>query len=172
MIAANPYLDRLRALKKRETGHPEEPSKPSKLSFEGFEGDQGRLFFEKILAALEGCCAAHVAVADWRQAIDDGRRFVSQWGERAEALGWTNRDLFGLSSVPEKPAATYRRLSRYDMTGLIWLLRGRPVVAMTEATAKIQGASGAITVYRKDNKPALGPVGDSLRDLDPRGPDD
>jgi hypothetical protein len=56
------------------------------------------------------------------------------------------------------------------MTGLIWLLRGRPVVALTEATAAIQGASGTITVYRKDNKPALGPVGDSLCDLDPPRP--
>src|SRR5689334_13214251 len=66
---------------------------------------------------------------------------TTSWGERAEAFGWTNRDLFGLAAVPEKPAASYRRLSRYDMTGLIWLLRGRPVVALTEATAAIQGRS-------------------------------
>ena len=35
-----------------------------------------------------------------------------------------------LESIPEKPAPNYRRLSRYDETGLIWLLRGRPVVAI------------------------------------------
>jgi hypothetical protein len=172
MIGANPYLDRLRALKNRKTGHPEEPSKASKPGFEDFEGGQGRLFFEKTLAALEGCCPAQVALADWQQAVHDGRRFVSQWGERAEAFGWTNRDLFGLAAVPEKPAVSYRRLSCYDMTGLIWLLRGRPVVALTEATAAIQGSSSTITVYRKDNKPALGPVGDSLGDLNHRGRDD
>ena len=38
------------------------------------------------------------------------------------------------------PAPSYRRLSRYDQTGLIWLLRGRPVVAMTDSTAAIEAA--------------------------------
>ena len=107
----------------------------------------------------------HVEAADWQQAVEDGRRFLAQWGERAEALGWTSRDLFGMAPVPDKPAANYRRLSRYDATGLIWLLRGRPVVALTTDTAAIQKPAGAITVYRKHNKPALGPVGDSLGDL-------
>jgi len=48
---------------------------------------------------------------------------------------------------------------------LIWLLEGRPVVALTEATAAIQNPTAAITVYRRFDKPALGPVGDSLDDL-------
>ena len=56
-------------------------------------------------------------------------------------------------------------MSRYDETGLIWLLRGRPVVALTEATAAIQSSTDAITIYRRHNKPALGPVGDSLDGL-------
>jgi len=66
--------------------------------------------------------------------------------------------------VPNTPTPSYRRLSRYDETGLIWLLRGRPVVALTDATAAIQNAASSITVYRRDNKPALGPLGDSLDD--------
>jgi hypothetical protein len=32
-----------------------------------------------------------------------------------------------------------------------WLLQGRLVVALTAATAAIQGPSGAITLYRKDS---------------------
>jgi hypothetical protein len=43
-------------------------------------------------------------------------------------------------------------------------------VALAEGTAAIENPTGAITVYRKNNKPMLGPVGDSLDDLDPRGP--
>ena len=39
------------------------------------------------------------------------------------------------------------------------------MVALTEATAAIRNPTGAITVYRKHNKPAFGPVGDSLDDL-------
>ena len=42
----------------------------------------------------------------------------------------------------------------------------KAVVALTETTAAIQNSSGAITTYRRHNKPALGPVGDSLDDLE------
>jgi hypothetical protein len=101
----------------------------------------------------------------WHQTADDARRFLSRWGEEAEALGWTARDLFGLPAVPDEPHPSYRRLSRYDQTGLIWLLRGRTVVALTESTAAVESATGMVTVYRKHNKPALGPLGDTLEDL-------
>jgi len=40
------------------------------------------------------------------------------------------------------------------------------VAALTETTASIRSAAaGNITIYRKHNKPALGPVGDSLDDF-------
>jgi hypothetical protein len=38
-------------------------------------------------------------------------------------------------------------------------------VALTEATAAIENTTGNITVYRRYNKPGLGPLGDSLEDL-------
>ena len=41
------------------------------------------------------------------------------------------------------------------------------MVALTEATAAIQSSTGALTIYRRHNKPALGPVGDSLDALEP-----
>ena len=66
--------------------------------------------------------------------------------------------------MPDEPRSSYRRLSRYDLTGLVWLLRGRSVVALTESAAAIQSSTGAVTIYRRYNKPALGPVGDSLED--------
>ena len=98
--------------------------------------------YASVFAALEDRCPAYVATADWRQAVGDGRRFLAQWGVQAEALGWTSRDLFGLHKPPDKPGPTYRRLSRYDETGLIWLLRGRPVVALTAVTAAIKSPIG------------------------------
>ena len=55
----------------------------------------------------------------------------------------------GLHTPPEKPHPSYNRLSRYDETGLIWLLQARSVVALTEATAAIQSSSSAITIYRR-----------------------
>jgi len=121
--------------------------------------------FKRTFAHLQLKPPAMVDVARWRQCVEDGKRFLAAWGEQAEALGWDARDLFGLHAPPEKPHPSYNRLSRYDGTGLIWLLEGRPVVALTEATAAIENPTGNVTVYRKHNKPALGPVADSLEDL-------
>jgi hypothetical protein len=46
------------------------------------------------------------------------------------------------------------------------MLQGKEVIAITADTATIKNPStGAITVYRRINKPALGPVGDSLDDF-------
>jgi len=122
------------------------------------------------IATLEARCPDLVPVDRWQQAVADGRTFLARWGDQAHALGWTAKDLFGLLTVPEHAKLSFNRLSRYDETGLIWLLNGRRVVALTEATAAIHGPTGAVTVYRRDNMPALGPRGDSLDDLDPWGP--
>ncbi len=98
------------------------------------------------------------------------RRELTQevtWSAKAHALGWTSRELFGLHPTPPHPAPAYRRLSRYDATGLNWLLPGKPVIALTASDAIIREPSSATTTYRKHNKPALGPLGDSLDDMGP-----
>ena len=180
----NPYLAKLRV--RDETHHPFGPSKPSKpilpvvdhanttggTGFEGFEGDLNRCLpqneaarLDRTYAALAARSPEHVPTDRWQQAVQDGRRFLAKWGEQAAALGWTPRDLFGLHESPDQPHPSYRRLTRYDETGLIWLLQGRPVVALTESTAAIENPAGAITAYRRYDKAALGPVGDSLDDF-------
>jgi hypothetical protein len=121
--------------------------------------------YQSMLDALELSCPDFVETRRWRQAVGDGQQFLASWSEQANAFGWTARELFGLHTAPERPLASYRRLARYDETGLIWLLRGRPVVALTEAVAAIQGTTAVLT-YRKINKPALGSVGDSLDDME------
>jgi hypothetical protein len=191
----NPYLAKLRARdqESRHPEEPSKPSKPmvpvvthgvttAERGFDGFEGDRGGDFSgnEGATGAVDQTpldCLCHtfehlesrspdlVPSDRWQQAVQDSRCFLAQWGGQAEALGWTVRDLFGLAPVPDKPRPSYRRLSRYDETGLIWLLRGRPVLALTKATAAVENPTGTITVYRRHNKPALGPLGDSLEDL-------
>jgi hypothetical protein len=49
----------------------------------------------------------------WAQAISDAETFLAVWGAQARLLGWTARELFGLHPVPERPAPTFRRLSRF-----------------------------------------------------------
>jgi hypothetical protein len=127
----------------------------------------GRLSrFSRTFSALEARCPDHVPLDRWQECVEDGRRFLAKWGEQAEALGWTSADLFGLHTPPDKPHPSYRRLSRYDQTGLIWLLEGREVMALTADTAVIENPPGAITTYRRFSKPSYGPLGDSFDDFD------
>ena len=116
---------------------------------------------------MERRCPELVDHEHWQQTTTDARHFLALWSEKAAGLGWTATDLLGLPPVPERSAVNYQRLSRYDQVGLIWLLHGRQVLALTNNTAAIENPSGSITVYRRHNKPALGPLGDSLEDLDP-----
>jgi hypothetical protein len=108
-----------------------------------------------VLNVLDGSCPDYIDHDRWRHAVEDGRHFLSTWGEHAQALGWTARD----------PHPSYRRLSRYDQTGLIWLLQGSEVLAITADTATIRRPSGSTTTYRKSNTPTPSALGDGLDGL-------
>src|SRR5262249_56028856 len=90
--------------------------------------------YPSTIATLEARCPDLVPVDRWQQAVADGRTFLARWGDQAHALGSTVRDWFRLLTLPEHAAPTFNRLSRYDETGLIWLLNGRRVVALTQDT--------------------------------------
>jgi hypothetical protein len=129
------------------------------------KAQKGPSSYEPSFAALERRCPDLIEAECWQQAVEDGRRFLASWGEQAEALGWTSKELFGLHPVPAKPHPSFARLARYGSTGLVWLLHGRPVVGMTADSAVIRTVSGGAVVYRKNNKPALGPLGDCFDDM-------
>jgi hypothetical protein len=146
------YLDIL----KRQTGDQSDISdkSPSRGGDDARLGRFSRIgrnpkrFCQAAFDALERRCPDHIAHDRWRQAIADGAHFLAHWGEQAAALGWTARDLFGLAEIPDKPGPRYQRLSRYDQTGLIWMLQSRPVVALTKDTAVIQTTNGTVSYYR------------------------
>jgi hypothetical protein len=122
--------------------------------------------YKRTVGRLQRRPPALVDVARWQQCIKDGRRFLRQWGRQVQELNWSSADLFGLIEIPESPAPSFNRLSRYDRVGLCWLLQNREIVALTATTATIRNPStGAITLFRKHHRPALGPLGDSLEDL-------
>jgi hypothetical protein len=115
------------------------------------------LRYRRVFAHLQVRPPAYVEEPRWRQAVEDGKRFLRQWGSQAQALNWSARDLFGLIEVPHSPAPNFNRLGRYDRLGLCWLLQNREVVALTEATATIRNpTTGVITTYRRHHKPPLG----------------
>jgi hypothetical protein len=126
----------------------------------------GRCRLTEVLGSLEARCPDYVEPERWRLCVDDARHFLLAWSDQAEALGWTAGELFGLRKPPRAPKPSYNRLARYDVTGLIWHLTGNRVVALTSDTAAIQNpTTGNVLIYRKRNKPGLGPLGDSLDDF-------
>jgi hypothetical protein len=102
--------------------------------------------YASALAALRANCPASVPEDRWRLAIADATVFISEWREQAQDYGWAERDLLALH--PTAP------LSRVDVMGLIWLLRGRPVVALTATEAAYRCPSGAILKFYRRTEAA------------------
>lgn len=92
--------------------------------------------YANALAMAAAQCPTGMNEERWRQAIEDGRRFIMDWGADAERLGWLAEDLFGL----HEKAPAYR----YDEMGLIWLIDGGHVTQITAAEATIRHRSGAV----------------------------
>jgi hypothetical protein len=146
------YLDILKRQSRDESDISDKSSRPlgDDASLGRFSriGRSAKRFGQLALEALERRCPDHIEHQRWRQAIADGAHFLVQWSEQAADSGWTERDLFGLAEVPERPGPRYQRLSRYDQTGLVWLLHGRRVAALTKDTAVIETANGTLS-YRR-----------------------
>jgi hypothetical protein len=73
--------------------------------------------------------------------LSDAENFLSRWGAAAHALGWTALDLFGVH--PTVPA------SRFDLMGLLPLVQGGIVIALTEDGATLRRKTGAVLSYRR-----------------------
>jgi hypothetical protein len=82
-----------------------------------------------------------VGVDRWFEMIEDTDSFLSAWGHAAHDLGWSALNLFGVHAVA--PGV------RYDVMGLVPLLRSRKVSALTERAAVIRQCSGAILTYSR-----------------------
>ncbi len=102
-----------------------------------------------ILQGLEQMQAPDFAGAGrWSQVVEDADSLLSNWGRAAYDLGWNALDLFGVHAAA--PAG------RYDVMGLVMLLGGGRVFALTEQTAAFRRPSGSALTYRR--KPMSGAV--------------
>jgi hypothetical protein len=79
----------------------------------------------------------------WLQFVDDCSRFVDDgWAQRALDLGWTPYELFGCDRL--------RPIERVDRAGLLWLLDGRKVRALSADRAVIAVDRGqSLTFYKR-----------------------
>lgn len=85
---------------------------------------------------------ADVPFTRWRTFVDDVGRFLDGgFAAQAAALGWGPLDLFGCDGA--------RPFARVDQAGLLWLVHGNRLVALTETTAVIETATGARQIYRR-----------------------
>lgn len=85
---------------------------------------------------------ADVPLKRWQRLVDDVGLFLdSPFCAVATALGWGPFDLFGCDR--DRPFA------RIDRAGLLWLLNGDKLVALTEDTAGIATPTGARQTYRR-----------------------
>lgn len=83
--------------------------------------------------------------ARWATLQGDARAFLEAWGGQALRLGWDAANLFNVHA-----AAPHARL---DGMGLVPLLGGRPVVALTEDSAAIKASAGTLTYRRRQTWP-------------------
>ena len=83
---------------------------------------------------------ADVPFRRWHQFIDDCGLFLDNgWAAKAAALGWGPSELFGADGRAP--------FGRVDRAGLLWLLNGNRLVALTADTAIIETATGARQTY-------------------------
>jgi hypothetical protein len=75
----------------------------------------------------------------WSQFVRDARRFLEEWGAEAARLGWSAEDLFGVH--PLAPEA------RYDVMGIVPLIRGNEVIAISKHRATIRTPGGGLLTY-------------------------
>ena len=77
----------------------------------------------------------------WAAVREDAGRFLLAWAAQANALGWTTYDLFGVHRT--------HPWARFDCMGLVPLLRGREVAALSETRAAIKVTGGPVHTYRR-----------------------
>ncbi len=81
----------------------------------------------------------------WAILQQDARQFLREWAAQAHRLGWDGLDLFGVHRS--------RPIARVDCVGLVPLLRGRAVLALTDDSAAIKAASGGSLTFCKRAAP-------------------
>jgi TubC N-terminal docking domain len=86
----------------------------------------------------------------WQQLIADAERFLHHWVAQAHRLGWPAWELFGC----------HRRApwARIQGMGLVLLLRGDEIAALTATEAAIRTGTGARQTYRRKPSDPLHPA--------------
>jgi hypothetical protein len=107
-----------------------------------YDGGAPRAWAEALARLDPSRPPSDVSPQRWLRFIDDCGRFLdSGWAAHAAKLNWHPLDLFGCDR--ERP------LARLDHAGLVWLLNGRQLLALSADTAAIAAPSGGSLTFRR-----------------------
>jgi hypothetical protein len=112
-----------------------------------FDGGAPREWAEGLARLDPARPPADVPPRRWLQFLNDCGHFLdSGWADKAAALGWSASDLFGCDR--------HRPWARIDQAGLLWLIAGRRLLALTADSATIGTSGGGSLTYRRvHNRP-------------------
>lgn len=79
--------------------------------------------------------------AAWQRMLDDAEQFMDRWATQAAALGWHDWEVWGVHR-----RAPWRRV---DAMGLVPLLRGTRLTALTASEAVLVTATGARQTHHR-----------------------
>jgi hypothetical protein len=148
LAALSSYKHEIVALLRPDTAAPDEVEEERTAIVE-HDGRIPRSWAEGFARLHPDRPSGDVPLLRWQQFVDDIGKFLDGgWAEKAAALNWGPLALFGCDR--DKPFA------RVDCSGLLWLLNGRRLVALSENTAAIETRTGARQTFRR--RPAA--VGD------------
>jgi hypothetical protein len=106
------------------------------------DGDAPRAWADALASLNPNRAPADVPPTRWLRFINDCGQFLDDmWAAKAAALGWGPVELFGCDRN--------RPFSRVDQQGLLWLLNGRRLVALTAESGIIETPSGGRLTYRR-----------------------
>jgi hypothetical protein len=121
-----------------------------------FDGGAPRAWAEGLARLDPARPPADVPQRRWLRFIDDCGQFLDAgWADKAAAVGWGAADLFGCDR--------HRPWARIDQAGLLWLLAGRRLLALTADSATIETAGGGWQTYRRVHSGAGQVLAGSLR---------
>lgn len=86
-------------------------------------------------------CPEKIDRARWQRFLSDCGRFLDTLAESAASFGWKAHDLFSVAGGES--------FARVQLAGLLWLLNGEAIVALTADDAVIRTKSGAVQTYRR-----------------------
>lgn len=107
-------------------------------------------WIDGIAKLTEMPCPARFPAAKWAEVVTDAAAFLQEWAAAAHRLGWQAWEMFGCHS-----RAPWGRIQGM---GLVLLLQGDEIAALTATEAVIRTSTGARQTFRRKPSDPLHPA--------------